>query len=130
MKIASDKRRFPRILSENRVGYALYNEKKVKVDQGTGRTMNLSQAGLLLETKRILNGSYIMLITIDLEGKKVKVKGKVVVSRYDEASYCYLTGVEFIGPKDEQREAIIAFVKAYQHRKHQDLSHSQDCSCK
>ena len=52
-------------------------------------------------------------------GKKVKVKGRVVTSRYVEDSSCYLTGIEFIGPKDEQLEAIIAFVKAYQHRKHQ-----------
>jgi c-di-GMP-binding flagellar brake protein YcgR len=120
MSTVKDQRRFPRISSENRVGYALYNELKVKIDQGTGRTLNLSQTGVLLETRKILDGAYIMLMTIDLEGKKVKVKGRVVVSRYDESSSRFLTGIEFIGPKDEQREAIVVFVKAYQHRKHQE----------
>ncbi len=114
-----DQRRCPRIDSENKVGYVLFDEKKKKVNQGSGRTRNLSQTGVLLETEAVLKGSYIILVTIDLDGKKVKVKGKVVSSRYAEASSCYLTGIEFVGPKDEQLEAIIAFVKAYQHRKHQ-----------
>ncbi len=113
-----DQRRCPRIESENRIGYVLYNEMRIKVDHGSGRTINLSQTGILLETKKILNGSYIILVTIDLEGKKVKVKGKVVTSRYIDSSGSYLTGIEFIGPKNEQREAVVAFVKAYQHRKH------------
>lgn len=91
---------------------------RIKVDQGSGRTINLSQTGILLETRKILDGSYILLITIDLAGKKVKAKGKVVTSRYNESTECYLTGIEFIGPKDEQLEAIVAFVKAYQRRKH------------
>lgn len=115
-----DQRRCPRIESENSIGYVLFNEMRIKVDQGSGRTINLSQTGILLETRKILNGSYIILVTIDLEGKKVKVKGKVVTSRYDESSGCYLTGIEFVGPKDEQLEAIVTFVKAYQHRKHQN----------
>ncbi len=118
MSVIKEQRQCPRISSENKVGYALYNESKVKIDQGTGRTINLSQTGLLLETKKVLNGAYILLITIDLESKKVKVKGRVVTSRYEESSGCYLSGIEFIGSKDEQLEAIVVFVKAYQHRKH------------
>jgi PilZ domain-containing protein len=114
-----EQRRCPRIESENTVGYVLYDEMKKKVDQGAGRTRNLSQTGVLLETKDILKGSYILLVTIDLDGKKVRVRGRVVTSRYIEASGCYLTGIEFIGPKDEQLEAIKVFVKAYQHLKHQ-----------
>lgn len=114
-----DQRRCPRIESDNTVGYVLYDEKKKKVEQGSGCTRNLSQTGVLLETEAVLKGSYIILVTINLDGKKVKVRGRVVTSRYIEASGCYLTGIEFIGPKDEQLEAIIAFVKAYQHRKHQ-----------
>lgn len=120
MTTANDQRRSPRIESENNVGYVLYNEMRVKVDQGSGRTLNLSQTGVGLETRKLLKGSYIVLVTIDLDGRKVKVKGRVVSSRFMESSNTYLTGVEFIGPKDEQLEAIIAFVKSYHHRKHQE----------
>jgi c-di-GMP-binding flagellar brake protein YcgR len=114
-----EQRRCPRIESENIVGYVLYDDKKKKVKQGSGRTRNLSQTGVLLETEAVLKGSYIILVTINLDGNKVKVRGRVVTSRYVESSGCYLTGIEFIGPKDQQIEVIIAFVIAYQHRKHQ-----------
>lgn len=118
MAVAKDKRRCPRISSENRVGYVLFNHDREKVDRGTGRTLNLSQTGVLLETEKKLVGAFIVLVTMDLKGKKVKVKGKVVTSRYNTDPGCYLTGVEFIGPKDEQIEAIKVFVKIHLHKKH------------
>jgi len=118
MAVDREKRRCPRILFENRVGYILYNQSRKKVDHGSGRTLNLSQTGVLLETEKILEGAFIILVTMDLEGKKIKVKGKVVTSRYCNDSGCFLTGVEFIGPKDEQLEAIKVFVKVHLHRKH------------
>ena len=116
--IAGEKRRYHRIKTSNVVIYILYNEKGVKVDKGKGRTMNLSQSGVLLETNKPLEGVYIILMTIDLEGKKLKVKGIVAHTRSDEPSGHYLSGIKFIGPQEKQREAIVAFVKAYHYRKH------------
>jgi hypothetical protein len=117
MDFVKEKRRCPRIATENRVVYILFNEGREKIDRGVGRTLNLSQTGVLLETEKRLAGTFVMLLTIDLEGKKIKVQGKVVTSRYCNDSGCFFTGVEFIGPKDEQLEAIKAFVKIYTHHK-------------
>ncbi len=80
--------------------------------------MNLSQSGALLETRKPVNGSYILLITIDLDGKKIQVKGRVANTRQSNRDGVYLTGVEFIGSKDEQLSAIVSFVKAYHRRKY------------
>lgn len=118
MTFVREKRRCPRIATENRVVYILFNEGLEKIDRGIGRTLNLSQTGVLLETEKRLVGTFVMLLTIDLEGKKIKVRGKVVTSRYCNESGCFFTGVEFIGPKDEQLEAIKAFVKIYTWRKY------------
>jgi hypothetical protein len=114
----AEKRRHPRIDTANLVGYILYDERRQKIDQGKGRTLNLSQSGVLLETKKPLAGAFVLLVTMDLDGKKVKVKGRVVNTRVSPATNCYLTGVEFIGPRTEQLDAIIAFVKAYHRRKY------------
>ena len=113
-----EKRRHSRIDTANLVGYVLFDEKRTKIDQGKGRTLNLSQSGALLETPKPLRGSFIVLMTIDLEGKKIKVKGRVANTRKSTTTECYLTGIEFIGSKDEQLGAIVAFVKAYHRRKH------------
>lgn len=118
MTTIKEQRKCPRISFENKVGYVLYDKGRKKVDHGFGRTLNLSQTGVLLKTEKILEGAFIVLVTMDIEGKQVQVKGKVVTSRYDNHSGCFLTGVEFIGPKDLQLEAIKVFVKAHLHRKH------------
>jgi hypothetical protein len=118
MIFVKERRRWPRISTENRVVYVLFSSGREQVDRGIGRTRNLSQTGVLLETEKILKGAFVVLVTMDLEGKKVKVKGTVVASRYCNDSGYFLTGVEFIGPKDEQLEAIKAFVKIHVHRKY------------
>ena len=118
MEIKTEKRRYPRICTENKVLYVLFNESRKKIDRGIGLTLNLSQAGVLLKTEKILEGAFVVLVAMDLEGKTIKVKGKVVTSRYYNDSNCFLTGVEFIGPKDKQVEAIKAFVKTYLRQKH------------
>lgn len=120
MEIIKERRKYPRISFENRVAYTLYNNARKKVDHGFGRTHNLSQSGVLLETEKKLEGAFIILMTIDLEGKKIQIKGKVVTSRCFDDSGCFLTGVEFLGTKEEQIEAIKAFVKTHLHRKHAD----------
>lgn len=114
----TEKRKHTRINTSNIVEYALFNEQRKKIDQGIGRTLNLSQSGALLETEKPLEGSFILLMTLDLEGKKVQVKGRVANTRESDKPGYYLTGVQFLGSKDEQINAIMAFVKAYHRRKH------------
>lgn len=116
----AEKRRTPRIDAMNMVEYALYDEKKNKIGHGKACTVNLSQTGTLVQTKDKIDGAFIILMTIDLNGNKIKVSGKVVTSRICRETGSYLTGVEFIGPKDKQLKAVIAFVKAYQRKKYSD----------
>lgn len=92
------------------------NGKKIKI--GKGHTLNLSQSGILLKTKDPVQGAFVVLVTMDLKGEKIKVEGRIVHTRRDTASAYFLTGIEFIGPEAEQHQAIVAFVKTYQYRKH------------
>ena len=116
----AEKRRHTRINAVNVVDYVLFDKHRKKIDHGKGRTLNLSQSGALLETKRPLRGAYVLLISMDLDERKIQVKGRVANTRPHEKENCYLTGVEFVGSKDEQLNAIVAFVKAFHHRKHAD----------
>jgi len=120
METITEKRRNPRIDTANIVNYVLYNAKKNKIDNGKGRTINLSQTGTLLQTKKNIKGAFIVLMAIDLDGNKIKVNGKVIISRICKKTENCLTGIEFIGPKNQQLEAIIAFVKVYQRKKYKD----------
>jgi hypothetical protein len=114
-----EKRIHPRIETQNTVTYLLYDENGKRIDSGKGFTKNLSQSGVLLETDKPLQGIYIILMTIDLLKNKVKVKGMIAHSRKNSSSGRYLSGIRFLGNEDQSRDAIVAFVKVYHHRRHQ-----------
>lgn len=113
-----EKRRAPRIETANVVEYTIFDDERKTLDKGLGSTINLSQSGLLLRTPKPLKGVFVVVMTIDLDGKRIQVDGKLVYSVKDEDSLDFLSGIEFTGPKDQQVQAIIAFVKAYQRKKH------------
>jgi hypothetical protein len=113
-----DKRRHPRICTSNEVNYILYDRQGVKVGKGNGHTINLSKDGVMLETKTAVDGVFIVLMAIDLNGSELTIKGRVTHTHGNFASGRFLSGIKFIDPQDKQREVIVAFVKVYQHRKH------------
>ena len=119
-----DHRRNPRIETSNLVDYTLFDNDGKTIGQGKGRTLNLSQNGILLKTPRPLDGVFVMLMAIDLNGNTVKVEGRLVYSTMDMPSGYFLSGIEFTGPKEKQVDAIVAFVKAYNHSKHKGNGHS------
>lgn len=115
----SEKRKHPRIETANDIYYILLDNNVEKTEKGRGRTRDLSQSGVLLETQKPLNGPFIILMTLDLEGNEVQVKGRVVHNRESEKPGYYLTGIRFEGSKKEHINAIVAFVKNYYRKKHE-----------
>ena len=108
-----EQRRSPRIEASTLVKYAIFDNKGKVTDYGKGQTLNLSQNGMLLETLKPLSGVFVMLMTIDIDGKGVKVKGRLIYSNRQKNTGHYFSGIDFIGPKDQQVAAIVAFVKSY-----------------
>jgi hypothetical protein len=106
-----EKRRHPRVETLNTVNFILFDSKKNKIGQGKGSTVNLSQSGVLLQTESKLEGAFIVLLAIDLDGNEIKFNGKIKSSRICKKTNSYLTGIEFVGPKDKQLSAVIVFVK-------------------
>ncbi|MBS3755582.1 MAG: PilZ domain-containing protein [Desulfobacterales bacterium] len=123
-----ERRKHPRIKTENTVSYILFDGNEEIIDQGKGKTLNLSLSGALLKTEKPLNGSSVLLITLNLDGKKLKVKGRVANTRQSSRIGIYLSGIEFIGPEKEQRDTIVAFVKAYYRCKHSDRNKKPNLS--
>ncbi|MFP3980352.1 MAG: PilZ domain-containing protein [Desulfobacterales bacterium] len=114
----AERRKHPRISTSNEVDYILLDQNRQRVEEGKGRTLNLSQSGALLETASPLKGSFIILMTLSLDGEQVKVRGRVAYTREADQPGRHLTGVRFTGSKKEHVNAIVAFVKTYYHQKH------------
>ena len=105
----------------NGVTYVCVDEEGYQIEQGMARTLNISQGGMLLETPRPIESNYILIVTIDLEGNVIEIRGKVIYST-GVASGWFHTGIRFLEPYDRQREVIVKFIRAYHYRKEQAKS--------
>jgi hypothetical protein len=116
----TEKRKYPRIETSNDIFFILLDNNGEEIEKGQGRTRDLSQSGVLLETQKPLKGSFIILMTLDLEGNEVQVKGIVAHTRESERPGYYLTGIRFEGSRKDHINAIVAFVKNYYRKKHKE----------
>ena len=103
---AENKRKHARIQSLN-LSYICLDEDKNIVKQGMGRTLNISESGILLETHFPIELKHTIQMTISLEEILVDIKGKPVhVRSIDRGKY--QIGIEFI---DLDPDAITSLKK-------------------
>ena len=89
------------------------DENKNVVDQGMGRTLNVSESGILLETHFPIDLESAVTLTIAIENELIQLNGKVVHSRAGDTG-TYETGVEFTGIDESTMPAIRKLVTAFQ----------------
>ena len=112
----TDRRKYPRIKLSSGVDYVCLDDKHQKIEEGKGRVLNISQGGALMETPNVINSKYIIIVTIDLEGNIIKLKGKIIHTRKSDPSGAALTGIKFLEPYDTQRDIIARFIRAHYYR--------------
>jgi c-di-GMP-binding flagellar brake protein YcgR len=111
-----EKRKNPRVPTSNVVSYVCLDEEGQQIAEGMGRTVDISQGGTLLETSCPIEAEYILLMSIDFENNVVETKGRVAHTRSVNASK-YLTGIEFLGPREEVTKVVKNFIIDYHSRK-------------
>ena len=109
---ATDKRRYQRIKTSNIISYVFIDKEGNEIEEGIGRALNISQGGLLLETYLPVKHQFITIMHVDLKGRLLKIKGKVIYSRPGESGK-FFVGVQFMDTQESQRKLIISFIKAY-----------------
>ncbi len=103
-----EKRRKFRVGSHNLLSYVCLDEENETVTQGMGRTLNVSEGGILLETHDSIDPEHIISLTIGLEDEIIDIKGKITFhKRREDGKFEY--GIQFI----ETDEKIHRFLKQY-----------------
>jgi hypothetical protein len=105
-----DKRKHARLESLN-LSYVCLDDDNNVVKQGMGRTLNISEAGILLEAYFPIDASYQILLTIGLKDKLVDLKGRLAHSRPTEKGK-HEVGIEFIEVDDAARQTLKEFVSS------------------
>jgi hypothetical protein len=100
-----NKRIDPRIETFNLLLYVCYDEDRHEMIQGMGKTLNVSEGGILLETHIPINPDYIVSLTIAMENELVDLKGRITHSRKREDGR-FESGIEFM-EMDEQKRRFL-----------------------
>jgi hypothetical protein len=103
-----DKRKHERIDSLN-LSYICLDEDKNIVKQGMGRTLNISESGMLLETHFPIEPKHELQLTISLEEDLLDIKGKPVHIRSVEGGK-YQVGIEFMGLGKKSAELLKTYI--------------------
>ena len=107
-----EKRKHARINSLN-LSYVCLDENNQVIKQGMGRSLNVSESGILLETHFPIDDQNIVRLTLGLEEKLIDVKGRPVHTRINDAGK-YEVGIEFLKSDAKTRKALKKFVDTYQ----------------
>lgn len=107
-----DKRKNARINALNLISYSCIDETVQTVAQGMGRTLNVSQDGILLETHVPIDPKHTVALAIGLEDDLINIKGRVVFSMAggDER---FEAGIEFIDTDEAELDVLKKYIKAF-----------------
>jgi len=111
----TNKRKNPRVKTSNGVSYVCIDENGNEIEQGMGKTIDISLGGILLETSVRIESKYILIATIDLKGNLIEIRGKVAYSRKIEFGE-FLNGIQFLETLERQIKIIAEFIKVHHYR--------------
>ena len=90
---SENKRKHERIQSLN-LSYICLDEDQNIIKQGMGRTLNISESGILLETHFPIESNHTIQLTVSLEENLVDIKGRPVHVQSMEGGK-YQIGIQF-----------------------------------
>ena len=107
-----ERRHHPRISALNLISYNCIDETEQIVAQGMGRTLNVSEGGILLETHSPIDPKNAIALAIGLEDELIDIKGKIVFSMAGKDEK-YEAGIEFFEMQDSTLDILKKFIKAF-----------------
>ena len=90
----SDKRRHKRVDATNLLNFVCLGDDGEAFHQGMGRTLNVSESGILLETHKPIDPQTRISITIGIVEDLVDIEGEVVFLK-ENVQDIYEAGIEF-----------------------------------
>ncbi len=107
-----DKRKHSRIDSLNLLNYIYTETREEGSTQGMGRTLNISESGVLLETHTAIKVGVNIYLTIGFEEEMVDIKGRVVYTK-ENTEDMFESGIEFYSMDDDSRSILHRYITAF-----------------
>lgn len=110
-----EKRKHSRIDSLHLLNYVFSDELGGGSTQGMGRTLNVSESGILLETHTPINIDSVISLTIGFEEDVVDIKGRVVYTKQNEKAMSE-SGIEFFDVDSKAKKILQKYIAAFNAR--------------
>ena len=107
-----EKRKHSRIDSLHLLNYVFSDETGSGSMQGMGRTLNVSESGILLETHTPIGINSVVSLTIGIEENVVDIKGRVVYTKENETSMNE-SGIEFFDVDEAAHKILKEYISAF-----------------
>ena len=108
----TERRQHPRINALNLISYNCIDATKNVVAQGMGRTLNVSEDGILLETHVSIDPKYTIELAIGLEDELINIKGSIVYSAPGKDEK-FEAGIEFFDTDDATTKILKKYIKVF-----------------
>ena len=106
-------RRHVRIESQHLLSYMCRDDQGQLVCRGMGRTLNVSQSGIMLETHVPLEIENNIWLTIGIEDSLLEIQGRAVYSQFNESSGRYQTGIHFEGVDAKTKDLLVKYIRIF-----------------
>ena len=113
---SENKRRFTRVEAIDLISQESMDEDGQCIGQGMGKALDVSRAGLKLETPYPIEGYLISLAIMGIDEELIEIIGEPLYCRQIGPGE-YHTGIQFIGSEKEIREFTVGLVRLHNHRK-------------
>jgi c-di-GMP-binding flagellar brake protein YcgR len=108
----SDKRRHIRVESTNLLNFVCMGVDGEPCHQGMGRTLNVSESGILLETYKPIDSQTPISITIGIEEELIDIEGEVVFLK-ESARDVYEAGIKFSQISAKERMILLKYIEVF-----------------
>ncbi|MDY0359974.1 MAG: PilZ domain-containing protein [Desulforegulaceae bacterium] len=110
----NERREYPkRPQSVNLVYFAVYNSNNFLKQQGMGKTINISEGGILLETYESVLQDDKIFLSLGLKDETVDIEAKIIHESIKENGI-YHTGFSFVIESEKQSESIKKYIELFE----------------
>jgi c-di-GMP-binding flagellar brake protein YcgR len=113
-----ERRKHPRIKTDNLMSYVCLDNNGNELGQGIGTAVDVSQGGLLLESHSPIDANKILLAFVGVDNELIEINGDIAYCKETKIGM-FQTGVRFFESNESIKKAIINMVKAYNIQKKQ-----------
>ena len=108
----NEKRKHSRVDSIYLLNYVNLDENDKEMMQGMGRTINVSESGLMLETHVAFSENDTVDVVVGLKEDMVTIRGKVVFSRTTDTGL-FQSGIQFLAIEDASLATLRRYIDAF-----------------